>query len=100
MTKLEGVPIAPGMVVPMDLTVPYVELPTVRISLGAAVVEDVIYALGGRRPDGSVTTKNEQYTPLEFIPEFSSAIIISMFITATLLAAMAYRRSHQRTAKE
>lgn len=41
-------------------------MPTIRNKLAIAVVNDVIYAMGGMTKDFVVTTKNEQYTPIGY----------------------------------
>ena len=35
MKRIEGIPVQPGLVVPADLTVPYLELPTVTYGIQA-----------------------------------------------------------------
>jgi N-acetylneuraminic acid mutarotase len=42
------------------------QLPTSRSYLGVAVVDDVLYAIGGRTSDGVNLDVNEQYTPLGY----------------------------------
>jgi hypothetical protein len=41
-------------------------MPTIRNKLAIAVVNDIIYAMGGMTKDFFVTTKNEQYTPIGY----------------------------------
>lgn len=42
------------------------QLPTSRSYLGVAVVEDVLYAIGGRNSESTNLDVNEQYTPLAY----------------------------------
>jgi N-acetylneuraminic acid mutarotase len=42
------------------------QLPSSRSYLGVAVVDDVLYAIGGRSIDGVSLDANEQYTPLAY----------------------------------
>jgi N-acetylneuraminic acid mutarotase len=65
-------------------------MPTPRWSLGVAVVNDELYAIGGY--DGETyLAANEKYTPAGYIPEFPSWIVLPLFIVATL-AVIAYRK--------
>jgi N-acetylneuraminic acid mutarotase len=67
-------------------------MPTTRYGLGLAVLDDSLYAIGGREGwvGFPVSAANERYTPADFIPEFPSLIILPIFITATLVV-MIYR---------
>jgi N-acetylneuraminic acid mutarotase len=57
---------------------------TPRWTLGVAVVNDELYAIGGY--DGETyLTVNEKYTPADYIPEFPSWIILPLLLVATLL---------------
>jgi N-acetylneuraminic acid mutarotase len=82
-------------------------LPTVRAGHAIAVVDDVLYVMGGA--DGwhgehflvpgsgwNLTSKVEQYTPVGYIPEFPSWTILPLFLTATLVVAI-YRRKLSKT---
>lgn len=71
-------------------------MPTIRTSLGAVVVDDLLYALGGNSDDG-ITTRNEQYTPINWVPELPSFLILSVFMLATLLVVLAYKRKSGHT---
>lgn len=59
-------------------------MPTPRARLALAVVDDMLYAIGGRS-GGNWLAVNELYTPLGYIPEFPSWIILPLFLIATLL---------------
>jgi hypothetical protein len=66
-----------------------------RAGLAIANVNDTLYALGGshlRWYDTPVSPQdvafNEHYVPLGYIPEFPSWLILSLFLTVTLVAAL------------
>jgi hypothetical protein len=97
-------------------------MPTARQGLGVAVVNDVIYAIGGSFPDYLVSTStsgdlnkphitlvsakvtpinfmpqqhcgvNEQYTPIGSIPEFPSWTPLLFMIVAVIIVTVIYRR--------
>lgn len=70
-------------------------LPTPRSRLSTAVVDNMIYAIGGTRAIiHQGLTDNEQYTPFgyETIPEFPSWIILPLLITASLAAIICKKR--------
>jgi len=68
-------------------------MPTARGYVGVAVINDTLYTVGGvlLPPIDTLiggiapSAVNEQYTPLGYIPEFPSWIILPLLITATLL---------------
>jgi N-acetylneuraminic acid mutarotase len=66
-------------------------MPTPRWSLGVAVVNDELYAIGGYDGD-SYLAVNEMYTPLGYIPEFPSWIIMPLTMIVTLIAVGARRK--------
>ena len=69
-------------------------MPTARFSLGVAVVNDSLYAIGGREGwfGSPISAANEQYIPVGYIPEFPSWIILPLFLTATLFALIIKKR--------
>jgi N-acetylneuraminic acid mutarotase len=70
-------------------------LPTVRSRLCAAVVDNMLYAIGGTRAAiHQGLTDNEQYTPIGYAttPEFPPALISPLFMMMAVLAAIIYRR--------
>jgi len=60
------------------------DMPTPLFGLGVTVVNDQLYAIGGCPGylQGS-TAAAEQYTPVGYIPEFPSWIILPLFLIAT-----------------
>ena len=70
-------------------------MPTPRFALAIAVLNDVLYAIGGY--DGTNHSgANEMYTPAGYIPEFPSWIILPLFLAVTLVVAI-YRRKLSKT---
>ena len=59
-------------------------MPTARASPTCAVLNDTIYVMGGWTSLHYKTSVNEQYTPIGYIPEFSSWIILPFFVLATI----------------
>jgi hypothetical protein len=62
--------------------------------LAVAVVNDILYAIGGRNgyssPDYLAT--NEIYTPAGYIPEFPSWIILPLIVTVSLIVLLIRKR--------
>jgi N-acetylneuraminic acid mutarotase len=75
------------------------DMPTPLFGLGVTVVNDQLYAIGGCPGylQGS-TAAVEQYTPIGYIPEFPSWIVLPIFLTATLFAIIIKKQlSHRRS---
>ena len=70
------------------------QMPTARHSLGVTVMNDTLYAIGGGSTNLNVRQydENEQYTPVGYVPEFPSWIILPLVITATLVAIIYKKR--------
>ncbi|MCW4033820.1 MAG: hypothetical protein NWF03_00475 [Candidatus Bathyarchaeota archaeon] len=64
-------------------------VPTPRNSAAVAVLNDTLYVIGGLHSEGigpqPSTTTNEQYTPANYIPEFSAWLIVPLFVVATVV---------------
>jgi len=68
-------------------------LPTARNHFGLAVVNDVLYAIGGVQGEmGGVFAVNEQYIPIGYIPEFPSWAILPLFGIITLISIIIKKR--------
>jgi len=70
---------------------------TPRYSLGVAVVNDTLYAIGGKSGDNYLAV-NEKYTPLGYIPEFPSWIILPLFLVATLAVIVCKKKTRSLSA--
>ena len=67
-------------------------MPTPRQRLGVAVLNDTLYSIGGYQIDSDAyVNKNERYTPVGYIPEFPSWIILPLLLTVALAATL-YRK--------
>ena len=80
-----------------------VQMPTARHSLGVAVTNDMLYAIGGGSTNLNkrVYNENEKYNPLQdpfVIPEFPSWIILPLFLTVTLVIVF-FRKSFKKRVK-
>jgi N-acetylneuraminic acid mutarotase len=68
---------------------------TSRCSLGVAIVDDKLYAIGGKKGGETYPTeyysKNEMYTPVGYIPEFPSWIVVPLFIIVAVVVII-YRK--------
>jgi hypothetical protein len=75
------------------------DLPTRRFNFGAAVINDTLYVIGGHTYDFTgnfgPSAVNEQYTPIGYIPEFSSwvPILFTLVVLAVILAVYKRRLS-------
>jgi N-acetylneuraminic acid mutarotase len=69
---------------------------TSRYSLGVAVVNDELYAIGGYNGDTDLAV-NEKYTPQGYIPEFPSWIVLPLFFVATLVGVAVRRKVFRPT---
>jgi energy-converting hydrogenase Eha subunit A len=75
-------------------------MPTPRRSLGLAVINDTLFAIGGSFGDplGSPPSSsepintNEQYTPLGYIPEFPSLTSMLLILAVLAVAVAIYKR--------
>jgi N-acetylneuraminic acid mutarotase len=64
-------------------------MPIARAQLHVAVVHDVLYSMGGSpfiNVQATQSLENYQYTPIAYIPEFPSWIILLLFLVGTLFA--------------
>jgi N-acetylneuraminic acid mutarotase len=69
-------------------------MPTSRLSLGVAVVDDILYAIGGgfhAELGFTESNKNEKYTPSGYIPEFPSWTPILITLVAVVAMTVVYR---------
>jgi len=81
-----------------DVWITGAPMPTPRGGLLVAVVNDVLYAIGGFNTNGdNVLAVNEQYTPIGYIPEFPSWIILPLIFVFILVFAVVKRKSFRPT---
>ena len=79
--------------------------PTNRSSVGIAVINDQLCAIGGviiKEGGDSFffsvpCAENEQYTPIGYIPEFPSWIILPLVLTATIVVVICRKRLPKTT---
>jgi hypothetical protein len=76
-----------------------ISMPTPRYYFAVAVIDDQIYTIGGLT--GAFVAveqknQNEQYTPINYIPEFPSWTILPLFLTATLVIVFFRKRLNTR----
>ena len=68
-------------------------MPTPRQHLGAVALNDTIYAIGGYQIESDANvSKNERYTPADYIPEFPSWTPLLVTLVAVLFVAVVYRK--------
>jgi N-acetylneuraminic acid mutarotase len=71
-------------------------MPTPRQSLGVAVVNDILYTIGGgffaELGIFTASNKNEKYTPSGYIPEFPAWTPILFVLSIVAVAVLIYRR--------
>lgn len=68
-------------------------MPTPRQSLGVAVLNDTLYAIGGYDIDSNTRLAvNEKYTPADYIPEFPSWTVMLVILTLLAVAVAIYKR--------
>ncbi|MGD2066985.1 MAG: kelch repeat-containing protein [Candidatus Bathyarchaeota archaeon] len=75
-------------------------MPTARAWLSVVVVDDLLYVMGGS-PGlmlQSLNT-NENYTPVGYIPEFPSWLILPLFLTITLAGIVVKKKAVLSTMK-
>ena len=83
-------------------------LPTGRFDAGVAVVNDMLFVIGGftteyrtdiftLNPSITYSAVNEQYIPIGYIPEFPSWIVLPLFFVATLVGVAIKRKSFRPT---
>jgi len=72
-------------------------IPTPRYGLGVAVIDDELYAIGGKTERDNYSAINEKYTPVDYVPEFPSWAPLLIMLLAVMAVAVIYRRSlHKR----
>lgn len=78
---------------------------TDRLLPKAVALDDAIYLIGGRTGTFSLIAElnpsalNERYSPVEVIPEFPSWIVLPLFLSATLFAAI-FKKKLLKTASQ
>ena len=74
---------------------------TGRYGLGVAVVEDNLYAIGGREGwiGSPISATNERYTPADYSSEFPSWIILPILIASTLVVIIVRNKIRKKGLK-
>jgi N-acetylneuraminic acid mutarotase len=62
-----------------------ISMPTIRSSFALVNVDDALYAIGGSNGSAKIPA-NEKYTPIGYIPEFPSWVLLPLLLVATLVA--------------
>ena len=77
-------------------------MPTARYGLGVAVVNDSLYAIGGREGwvGSPVSAANERYTPADFIPEFPSWVLLPLLLVAALVAIIYKKKLNKKLSRQ
>jgi hypothetical protein len=70
-------------------------MPTPRWSLSVAVVDDELYAIGGKTEEDTYSVVNEKYTPHGYIPEFPFWTPILIMLVAVMALSVIYKRKLQ-----
>jgi N-acetylneuraminic acid mutarotase len=70
-------------------------MPTARYGLGVAVVDDSLYAIGGREGwvGFPISAANERYTPDDFIPEFPFWMPLLILTSVVMVIVFVYKRN-------
>ena len=83
-------------------------MPTGRFDAGVAVVNDMLYVIGGftteyrtdiftLNPSITYSAVNEQYIPIGYIPEFPSWIPLLIMVVVVAVIVVIYKRKLQKT---
>jgi len=67
-------------------------IPTPRYELGVAVIDDELYAIGGKTEIDNYSAINEKYTPVDYIPEFPTWTPLLLVLCIVAVAVVIYRR--------
>ncbi|MEJ2240594.1 MAG: kelch repeat-containing protein, partial [Candidatus Bathyarchaeota archaeon] len=73
-------------------------MPTARYGLGVAVIDDTLYAIGGREGwiSWPISAANEKYTPAGYIPEFPSWTLLISGLTIVLILSITFKQRLKR----